>query len=495
MSDERPIEGEDVMRVVRMSVVPGALILAAMLIKAATSHPAGGEPSLLLSALASALMALAVCSWVVSSTTMAVGVGVLTVVGLGWVWLTGQIGGLWLVAFGVMLGTSLWHRRRWDRRRHRMRQILEDVSEEQRVKDQAVEIAGQAQETLQKKLARYRQLQTIAEELSNMTDLGAIAQLAVDRTFSLIGKSDTCLLFLIDQERQELSLAASRKQEASIVIRAKHGDQFDRHVLRSHTPLLVNDAKRDFRFTVSASPERDVCSVIACPLMMGQSPVGLLRLDSARSNVYSQDDLRLLDILLDLLSSAVTNAKLFARTQQLAMTDGLTGLMLRRPFLETLARELIRSGRSHDPVSILLVDVDHFKPYNDTFGHTAGDRVLKEVAVLLQSVVPAGGVIARYGGEEFVALLPACPRPQAVETAERARDAVARYGDGGSRAGLPDGRAAFLKAEGLVGQAVTVSVGVAAFPDDAQGELELIRVADQRLYQAKREGRNRVCAS
>ena len=474
---------------VRMSLLPVGLLLAAMLLAA----QGGGAPALLLHALGLGVMAVAACSWMASSPMTGLILGLVTLLALGWVQLTRQVGGVELAAFAVLLAVTVWHRRQWTRRIRRMRQVLDDVSEEERVKSQAVELAGQARDALQKKLSRYLQLQTIAEELSNMTDLGPIAQLAVDRVFSLIGKSDTCLLFLVDPEPQELSLTASRKQDAAIVIRAKHGDQFDRHVLRSHTPLLVNDARRDFRFTVSVSPEREVCSVIACPLMADQSPIGLLRLDSAKANAYTQDDLRLLDILLDLLSTAVTNAKLFARTQQLATVDGLTGLMLRRPFLETLARELLRSGRSREPVALLLLDVDHFKRFNDAFGHTAGDRMLKEVAVLLQSVMPSGAVIARYGGEEFIALLPACPRPRALEMAERVRETIERQFERGG-GGIVNIRPLTAQAGGADSLALTISLGVAAFPDDAQGELELIRIADQRLYQAKRDGRNRVCA-
>jgi diguanylate cyclase (GGDEF)-like protein len=181
----------------------------------------------------------------------------------------------------------------------------------------------------------------------------------------------------------------------------------------------------------------------------------------------------------------VTNAKLFAQTQRLAIADGLTGLMLRRPFMEQLTRELTRSARSREPVSVLLLDVDEFKKYNDSFGHTAGDVVLKGVADVLRAAVPAGGAVARYGGEEFSVLLPRLSRHEAGDLAEKLRRLVEEQVRGGrpSPRGPGDGRQ------------VTVSIGVAAFPDDAQVELELLRVADQRLYQAKRSGRNLVCAS
>ncbi len=395
-------------------------------------------------------------------------------------------------ALAVLATAAAWQRARRARAFHRLQQAVEDLGEELVVKEQAIAASVQTRDALQRKLSRYTQLQTIADELSHLTDLGAIAALGVERAFSLIGKSDVCLIFLVDSERQELSLFASKRRESAVSIRAKHGDQFDRHVLRTHRPLLVNDVRRDFRFTLAVSPEREISSVIACPLMLGQRPSGVLRLDSPQSAAYNQDDLRFLDILLDLVSAAMTNARLFAQTQQLALTDGLTGLLLRRPFLEQLARELSRAVRSREPVSVLMVDVDHFKSYNDAFGHTAGDLVLKDIADILRAVVLPGGLSARYGGEEFVVFLPRTARHQASDVAEAIRRQVERRVTGGASARARTGDR--TRSAGPA-RSVTVSVGVASFPDDAQVDLELIRVADQRLYEAKRNGRNLVCAS
>ena len=427
-------------------------------------------------------IALAAYAWVLYPIAGSVFISAAALVEVVWAWAVRQtpLLGLDLAALGFLLGVAAFQRRRRFRRFQRLEQVLDDLREERTVKGQAIALANQTCDALHKKLARYLQLQSIAETLSNLTDLEAIAQLAVDHAFSLIGKSDVCLLFLIDKERQELSLFASKKREAMASIRSKHGDQFDRYVLRTHRSLLVNDVRRDFRFTVTVSSERPISSVIACPLMLGQRPEGVLRLDSARPNAYTQDDLRFLDILLDLVATALMNARLFVQTQQLAMTDGLTGLTLRRPFLEQLTRELTRSSRSREPVSLLMLDVDHFKDYNDTFGHTAGDLILKAVARLLRDIVPPGGVIARYGGEEFSVLLSRLTRAQASEIADAIRRQVEQYAE-------PSPRKAH--------RAITVSVGVAAFPDDAQAELELIRAADHRLYQAKRAGRNLVCSS
>ncbi len=464
---------------------------------AAVLLSAGTVPATLPQTLALTTTALAVYAWLLYPPSGGITVGVLSLLLLAWAWGVRQDGwlGVSLVACGGLLAVAAMERRRRMRRLLRLQQAVEDLSEERTVKDQAITTASQTREALNKKLSRYSQLQAIAEELSNMTDLTSIAQLAVERAFRLIGKSDTCLLFLLDQEQQELSLVASKKHEALSSIRSKHGDQFDRYVLRTHKPLLVNDVRRDFRFTVAASPERPISSVIACPLLLGQSPEGVLRLDSAQPSTYTQDDLRFLDILLDLVGTAVTNAKLFARTQQLAMTDGLTGLTLRRPFLEQFTRELTRAARTKEPASVLMLDVDHFKDYNDAFGHTAGDLILRAIAEVLRTVVPPGGVIARYGGEEFAVLLPRLPRTQAADLAEKLRRVVEQQVHGSPRAVASHVERSRRSEPAAAEQAVTVSVGVASFPEDGQVELELMRVADRRLYEAKRSGRNLVCAA
>ena len=484
---------------IRWLVALAVGLVCVALVRSLLGSPAAAPETV--HALALLHVALVTYAWVLFPPAGSLTLTGIVLLVLAWAWAVRQTAALgWvLAACGILVGASAWQQRKRVRRLSRIQQQLDDLREEQTVKGQATALVTHTGEALRKKLSRYTQLQTIAEALSNLTDLSPIAALAVERAFALIGKSDVCCLFLVDPDRQELSLFASKRREPLPSIRAKHGDQFDRHVLRSHQPLLVNDARRDFRFTAGTLREREVSSVIACPLIVGQSPAGVLRLDSAAAGVYTQDDLRFLDILLDLVATAVANARLFAQTQQLAVTDSLTGLALRRPFLEQLTLELTRAGRRREPVSVLMLDVDHFKVYNDTFGHTAGDLILKGVAGVLREAVPPGGTAGRYGGEEFVVLLPRFSRAQASDLAEAIRGTVERTLQGQprspARADAPGREEAGRARRSEAGGPVTVSVGLASFPDDATAELELIRVADQRLYQAKHAGRNLVCST
>ena len=165
--------------------------------------------------------------------------------------------------------------------------------------------------------------------------------------------------------------------------------------------------------------------------------------------------------------------------ERLAVTDGLTGVFNRRYLDTTLDEELSRAGRHGRPLTIAMIDIDHFKRFNDAHGHPAGDRLLRDLTKLMGQNVRAEDRIARYGGEEFVIILPETPLGHGVLAAEKLRQVTA------DRFPIGDGRTF----------PVTISIGLASFPGDGTTGTELIRQADERLYRAKAEGRNRVVPS
>jgi two-component system cell cycle response regulator len=164
-----------------------------------------------------------------------------------------------------------------------------------------------------------------------------------------------------------------------------------------------------------------------------------------------------------------------AELEKLSLTDALTGLSNRRFLMQRLNEEAVRFRRTKKEFSVLMADVDHFKRYNDTFGHPAGDEVLKKVARILQTSAREVDCVARYGGEEFCLMLPETPATGALILAERICERVA--------------------AAEFPGQKITLSLGVASLPANGDTPDTVIAAADEALYQAKREGRNRVvCA-
>jgi diguanylate cyclase (GGDEF)-like protein len=177
------------------------------------------------------------------------------------------------------------------------------------------------------------------------------------------------------------------------------------------------------------------------------------------------------------LDIRVKRAIEYAQTKRLANTDGLTGLHNRRSFQERLQQEVDRANRYHRPLSLIMIDIDHFKTYNDTHGHVRGDDILVEVANTLKRLSRTSDIVARYGGEEFAFILPETDRTNAEALGKRLREQVEGC--------------QFLGEVHLPGQTLTISVGIASYtpPDTKEALLE---AADMALYQAKREGRNRV---
>lgn len=169
-----------------------------------------------------------------------------------------------------------------------------------------------------------------------------------------------------------------------------------------------------------------------------------------------------------------------ARTlADLASVDGLTGLYNFRYFRESLSRELQKAERFKYPASLAMIDIDHFKQYNDTLGHPKGDLVLAEIASIINKNKRAYDIAARYGGDEFIMILPYANRSQTVSLAERIRKDVAAHE-------FPGGRSA---------PRITISAGIASYPENARIRSRLIKSADQALYLAKEEGKNRVCTA
>ncbi len=192
---------------------------------------------------------------------------------------------------------------------------------------------------------------------------------------------------------------------------------------------------------------------------------------------FTRDDVARLASLVPQAAVALENVRIREKMHSLAATDGLTGLWNHRKTHELLAREMRRASRYHRALSVLMLDVDGFKTFNDTYGHPQGDQLLRCIASILQANVRSVDHVGRYGGEEFMVILPETYKDNACRLAERIRSAVEEQ--------------AFVVVAGQVIRR-TISVGVASYPEDALNPSELVQRADEALYRAKRAGKNCV---
>lgn len=340
----------------------------------------------------------------------------------------------------------------------------------------------QSIEAFRKKITNYSQLKGLVEKLSMRFTLQDTSRLLTLEMNKVYGEDITVILYLSHPKTGDLGISSSRRAQAEINLKAKKGDMYDKWVLETTKPLLVEDTKNDFRFDIEkivTGDTRVIRSLMSVPMAVGGKVVGILRLDSPQENYFATEDMRLLSTVSDLGAVAIENAYFYERIEDLAIRDSLTGLFLRRHLLDRLSQEMSRELRRQKELSFLMIDLDDFKKYNDTFGHTAGDIVLKTVGVILMDVFnDPGNIVCRHGGEEFSVLLPDCSKQRAVKLAETVRERI--------------------EAETIVLRRkkthMTVSIGVATFPKDAQMKEELIQQADLSLYKAKEEGKNRVCA-
>ncbi|MBM3251913.1 MAG: sensor domain-containing diguanylate cyclase [Candidatus Omnitrophica bacterium] len=335
--------------------------------------------------------------------------------------------------------------------------------------------------SLNHKIQRYKSLKGLTEKLGASLSLDETVNLLASETFSLLSKKgNVCILYLLDPQVKKLGIIATRKDEAVPTIKSKVGDIFDNWVLLKLQALLIEDTKKDFRFDLEQmqQKEREFRSLVISPLMIEKKILGVLRIDNPQPGIFNSEDLRFLSTISDLGAVAIENAMLYQHTRELAIRDGLTNLYLRRYFTQQLNLEILRSMRNNSELSLLMLDIDKFKSYNDKFGHIAGDIVLKDISRILSSHFDApGDIICRCGGEEFAVLLPNLSKKKAVNSAEDLRKKI-------------KDTAIILRKKKTH---VSVSIGVASFPADAKINEELIQKADNELLRAKKLGRDRVC--
>jgi diguanylate cyclase (GGDEF)-like protein len=231
-------------------------------------------------------------------------------------------------------------------------------------------------------------------------------------------------------------------------------------------------------FDTATGLNRQLRSLSCWPLATGEKFIGAFFLGSLQAHAFPEFHRHFLDTLSNQIALIMDNAILHRQISSLARTDGLTGLLNHRTFMEKLSEEYKRIDRERRPFSILLMDIDKFKNVNDTYGHPVGDLAIKAVANVLRESARATDFAARYGGEEFAVGMVDTSIKGAEQMAERVRAIMEKTVV--TRIGSRD----------LV---VTLSIGVSSFPEDTENTADLVTMADNALYQAKRSGRNRVC--
>ena len=291
----------------------------------------------------------------------------------------------------------------------------------------------------------------------------------------LVGAERASLL-VKNEKLDVLQAKASLGARVDLANTSEIGVRVSREVLSRGEPVVVTDIRKAGLGTAPADWQYKTYSFISYPILIGNKRLGVLNFtDKAGGVSFGQRDVDILEAIAPQIAVAIDRTEMRMRAgeyEQLSVTDSLTGLLNRRYIEERLSEEITRSKRHRFPMSLLMLDVDDFKSYNDTFGHPAGDLALQMVAEVLKETLRGADVAARYGGEEFSILLPQTSSDEAAAIAERIRQRI-------ERTTFP-------------GRLVTVSIGIASCTQEINSPKDLVSAADIALYEAKNSGRNNV---
>jgi diguanylate cyclase (GGDEF)-like protein len=323
---------------------------------------------------------------------------------------------------------------------------------------------------------RLASLIALSREISSVLNLEELIDKVISLALEVTG-AQKGYLFLKDDRTNKIQIQARKNINNTDTAAADtYLAEIVDATLQTGQPVITGNAGEDERFKDHpAVINHSLKSILSVPIKRSNEVKGVCYLDNPlSSNVFTEEDREVLDVIMSQAAISIENAKLY----KMAITDGLTGLYTHKHFQFLLQQEIERSARYRREFCLILLDLDHFRYINNTYGHQAGDLLLIQIADTIKSTIRSSDFPCRYGGEEFTIILPETSLAGAITIAEKIRQAVAET---------------VVEYDG-VKLKVTVSLGVAAFPQHATGRKSLIKAADAAMYRSKLKGKNRVTA-
>ncbi len=323
-------------------------------------------------------------------------------------------------------------------------------------------------------VGEYFTLQHVSEAIISILNIKELLKYVNDVIIGVMGVSHSTVVFYDDKKKKlRVGITSVTECNEMAVLIDNINNPVLLEILENNKTIVDNNVDPDrYPFTRN----RNIKSMICAPINAKSRRFGLVVAEHKFLNAFNQDNERVLGIIGQQVGFAMENAELYQKMQELATIDGLTGIYNRLFFHERLQKEFSDAQMGGYDLSLVIFDIDHFKKFNDTYGHLFGDKVIKSIVDLVKGSIRSTDIFARFGGEEFIILFPRTRLKEAYEKAEVLRDKVSKLN---------------IRDE-LVSVTVTVSFGVSSFPECASNENQLIRFADDALYKAKNSGRNCV---
>lgn len=358
---------------------------------------------------------------------------------------------------------------------------LNDAHDEIEAKNDRLKKANDELEDANKKLThRFAELftvQQVSKAISSLLDINELMKYVNDIILGVMGVKDSTII-LFNEKTSKLEIhstnMADEKAYAALFNNVNYSEVLN--ILEGENAIWDNNVDPSkFGF----AKERGIKSFICVPIISKLKKFGIILVEQNFENAFDIDKVNLLTVIAQQVGMAMENADLYQAMHELAVKDNLTGTYNKLYFHERLQEELINAKNECYELSVAMFDIDHFKKFNDTYGHLFGDKVLKTVAEVMNQSIRSKDVIARFGGEEFIILFPHTSLTKANKIVERLRKKI-------ERTNIRDGS---------ICVSVTASFGVACFPQNASNIMELLKDADDALYKAKDSGRNCVRSS
>jgi diguanylate cyclase (GGDEF)-like protein len=330
---------------------------------------------------------------------------------------------------------------------------------------------------------QYEELSALFQVSRSLTS-SLDQNLLFEKIFSIFRESLRCdrivlLLYVPGSDSLEVVKTTGFESKIAKELSFHIGEGISGMVAASMQAIYSADLSQDEPNLKSKGSWVSTGSLLSLPMVFQNKLIGVLNLHHQQTKAFNLVAQQMAQAIADQAAIAIENSRLYEKTRTLSATDDLTGLANRRQFQNYLQREWAQSRRYQGHFSLLMIDIDHFKSYNDTHGHLKGDIALKQVAALLLQNTRGIDLVARFGGEEFILLLPKADKEASLAVAQKLCACIEYEYFNGMELSQPKKK-------------LTVSIGSATFPSDSTEVYELLNLADEALYQAKRNGRNRA---